>query len=367
MNNENSLRKAESVMNTPHENSETGKHNNSDPGKSKDKSNNNKRMEVSPPPRNRTNRARANRELSNCPKKADSKANGLKDMKQEIEKKSGPGKNGGKKPKKKKKKKKKKGEKEVQYIKKSVIQKIKESREEQQKSRKIKKLEQQIRNMVFEEDKSAGNGSGKPRSRSLSSGRSSNRSSRSDEGIYGKAKSLIPKSRQKMIDEREDYLLNKKKFYNLKFEKKLEMIKNSPKNIAREFYKIDYTHKFLSAISRNFRNKPEELKRYNIPLRLTAKGEAELTNSYYVLLNSIDFFSLCRHCKINSFDATKDTRKVASHKISLMIKKMKVNEQSLGASGYEENLKFNLSGVSSNLLIGDNRRFFNPLHVFRRR
>lgn len=93
-------------------------------------------------------------------------------------------------------------------------------------------------------------------------------------------------------------------------------------------------------MSRYFKKHPEELKLFNIPLELNSSGEIELTSSYYVLLNSIDFLTICRHCHINSFDAARDVKKVISQKISLMVKKMAINEQSLGTEEYEKNLRF---------------------------
>lgn len=190
-------------------------------------------------------------------------------------------------------------------------------------------------------DVESSNPIGKARSRSLSSGRSSNRSSMSDDPLYSKPKSLTPKTRQKIIEESKEYLLQPKKFYNLKFHKKIELIRNSPKKIAREFYKIDYQHKFLTAVNRYFKKKPEELKKFNVPLAFNHKGEVELTSSYYVLLNSIDFFTICRHCQINSFDAARDVKKVAAQKISLMVKKIKIHVNSLGREEFQRNLRLN--------------------------
>lgn len=182
---------------------------------------------------------------------------------------------------------------------------------------------------------------GKARSRSLSSGRSSNRSSMSEDALHSKPKSLSPKTRQKIIEESKEYLLQPKKFYNLKFHKKIELIRNSPKKIAREFYKIDYQHKFLTSMNRYFKKHPGELKKFNIPLDFNQKGDIEPTSSYYVLLNSIDFFTICRHCQINSFDAARDVKKVVAQKISLMVKKIRIHEHSLGKEECEKNLRFN--------------------------
>lgn len=205
------------------------------------------------------------------------------------------------------------------------------------------------------------NSNEKQRSRSLSSGRSSNRSSRSEDRALNKTKSLTPKTRQKIIEESKEYLLQPKKFYNLKFQKKLELIRNSPKKIAREFYKIDFQHKFLAAMTRFFKEKPDELKLFNIPLEINDKGEVELISSYYVLLNSIDFFIICRHCKINSFDAAKDLRKKVDHKISLIIKKMKINEDSLGREEADNNLRYNRGRIPLNRAryqYGNNRYYY---------
>lgn len=362
-NNKHKNQKAESTMIRSHPSGKADQQNrnNSDPGNSKGL-NDRIQKELNSPERNQIKGGLdfiAKQGFKRSTKPGREK---IRQSEDKLEQKQGKGK---KKPSRKKKKKK-KTQTAFQYIKKSSCNQRKQEDQYQKKTQKFKKLEQQMRNTIFEEDHSAKNGNGKPRSRSLSSGRSSNKSSRSVDGIYGKARSQIPKSRQNIIDEREDYLLNKKKFYNLKFEKKLEMIKNSPKKIAREFYKIDYIYKFLSAISRNFKSEKEKLKLYRVPLKFNKKGEVELTNSYYVLLNSIDFFHICRNCKINSFDATKDTKKGVSHKISLMIKKMKVNEESLGKDGYEENLKYNRTGMGMNF-VERHRQGFNPLHVFRRR
>lgn len=180
----------------------------------------------------------------------------------------------------------------------------------------------------------------KPKISSLSSDRSSNLSSRSDDAVYTKTKSLTQKERQIILEESKEYLLQPKKFYNLKFQKKIELIRNCPKKVAREFYKIDYQHKFLSAMNRYFKKHPKELKLFNIPLEFNPEGEVDLVSSYYVLLNSIDFFNICKHCEINSFDAARDVKKVIAQKISLMVKKMKINAESLGKEEYEKNLKF---------------------------
>lgn len=365
MDGEHKNRKAESLMSSSHPHRDSQKPNNSDPGNSKE-NNCAQQNEHDTPPRApiRNTKHSAKKSIGGkCFKRGQPKQkNGAK-----LDIKSGAVKTESKNKKNNKKKNKKKGGTFVHYVRKSSIERRKQAKKSDKK-KSIRKLEQQMRDTFFEEDNTLNtNGNGKARSRSLSSGRSSNRSSRSDDGIYGKARSLIPKTRQNIVDEMEDYLLNKKKFYNLKFEKKLEMIKNSSKKIAREFYKIDYTYKFLSAISRKFKSEPKLIEKFNVPLKINDKGEAELTNSYYVLLNSIDYFQLCRYCQINSFDATKDTKKVVSHKISLMVKKMRVNEESLGKEGYEENLKFNLRGNSPSLFIDRRNEFFNPMHVFRRR
>lgn len=152
---------------------------------------------------------------------------------------------------------------------------------------------------------------------------------------------LSAKAYQKLA---EVYLLNPKKFYNLKVHKKIELMKNSPRTIAKEFYKLDFQIKFFKIINKKFKGKFKELKKYRMPFQFQKGGEIKLDGSYYKLLNSINFFKLCRDCEIHSFDAKSDWKKAAQQKISKTIKILIVKEKD-EKEKYEKNLRYNIGRI----------------------
>lgn len=136
------------------------------------------------------------------------------------------------------------------------------------------------------------------------------------------------------------YLKNPQKFYSLRIEKKQELIKNAPKKIAQELYKMDFKGKFLKVINKRFRNNLEELRKFKIPFKVDSKtGEIYYNCSHYKILNSLNFHSLCKACEINCIDAKRDSKKPIKAKITKIIKILAKREKE-DKTEYEKNFNF---------------------------
>lgn len=108
-----------------------------------------------------------------------------------------------------------------------------------------------------------------------------------------------------------------KKFYSLKFEQKMELIRKLDKEIVRHFFEKDYEGKILASFERKLKEDVHFLRKFKLPLVVNAKGKLEYMSgySYHNLLSLKEFGNACRDCQVNALDATKDKRRKITKKI----------------------------------------------------
>lgn len=111
--------------------------------------------------------------------------------------------------------------------------------------------------------------------------------------------------------------LELKKFYSLKFEQKMELIRKLDKKIVRHFFEKDYEGKILASFERKLKEDAYFLRKFKLPLVVNIKGKLEYMQGYdyYDLLSLKEFGNACRSCQVNALDATKDKRRKITKKI----------------------------------------------------
>lgn len=176
-----------------------------------------------------------------------------------------------------------------------------------------------------------------------------------------KKKLQLPKAakKQPIKEEKEQKSqadLELKKFYSLKFEQKMELIRNLDKHIVRHFFEKDYEGKIFASFERKLKEDPYFLRKFKLPLIVNLKGKVEYMDgySYHDLLSLKEFGNACRDCQVNALDATKDKRRKITKKIwsrlrhiyflnrpesdpNLRFNRRETNTQFQGEQGYQFN------------------------------
>lgn len=141
------------------------------------------------------------------------------------------------------------------------------------------------------------------------------------------------------ILEKEESKVELKKFYSLKFEQKMELIRKLDKDIVRDFFEKDYEGKIFSSFERRLKQDAYFLRKYKLPLIVNQKGKLEYMRgySYHKLLSLRGFGDACRDCDVNPLDATKDKRRKITKKIWSRLRHVYFLNRPIP----DENLRFN--------------------------
>lgn len=153
-----------------------------------------------------------------------------------------------------------------------------------------------------------------------------------------------PEVEEKVEEKEIEPDLELKKFYSLKFDQKMDLIRNLDKGIVRHFFEKDYEGKIFASFERKLKKDPEFLRKFKLPLYMNLKGKVEYMEgySYHDLLSLKEFCNACRDCEVNSLDATKDKRRKITKKIWSRLRHVYF----LNRPVPDQNLRFNGGGVT---------------------